>query len=66
MYELATPTLLDSEKVLAALDIVLDNAFKFSMEGGKVECIIQADSPHNLIVTVNDEHWHFALRDRQI
>ena len=26
------------------------------MEGGKVECILQADSPHSLvIVTVNDE-----------
>ena len=56
LYEVTTATLLlDSEKVIAALDIVLDNAFKFSMEGGKVECILQADTPNNLIVTVNDD-----------
>ena len=56
LYEVTTETLLlDSDKVIAALDIVLDNAFKFSMEGGKVECILQADSPNNLVITVNDE-----------
>ena len=53
--ELTTDTLnVDIEKVEKALDIVLDNALKFSMDNSQVECILQANEPGHLIITVND------------
>ena len=55
-YEVTTPTIrLDKDKVEKCLEIVLDNALKCSMDGGKVDCIFQATQPNHLVVTVQDE-----------
>ena len=46
---------IDVEKVEQCLDLVLDNALKFSLDQGYISCTIQVTSQSSLVITVSDD-----------
>ena len=65
-FESTTDTVnIDSEKVEQCLDLVLDNALKFSLDQGYISCTIQVTSESTLVITVSDDGIGIAKSEQQ-